>query len=290
MLYGRRKLLDETEKAEARGDILWTDKLKKRTRNRLYHQVEALSTHLGETDIVSEAWFLTVQDIGVSPEADQIIGPRQAAMRAILSADESVVLSFIEALILVSKRLRQPAKILDRPTDFLALHKRIPVFLSNVQTILLEHRVSFDLVDGRFAPFESREMHENVVVPTLTLLGGRQDLADVEKAYHEALDQIHSGQASSAITKVATALQEALVTLGCEGKNLGRLLASARKKGLVSSHDEQLINWVSADRNNKGDAHNASSASIEDAWLTVYVVGALILRIVGGPLRGVQAS
>lgn len=41
------------------------------------------------------------------------------------------------------------------------------------------------------------------------------------------------------------------------------------------------MEWVSADRNAKGDSHKADKAAKDDAWFIVHVVGALIVRLVG---------
>jgi hypothetical protein len=46
---------------------------------------------------------------------------------------------------------------------------------------------------------------------------------------------------------------------------------------------EKIIDWVESDRSEKGDAHNARPATREDAWLTVHIVGAVILRLTGEP-------
>ena len=122
-------------------------------------------------------------------------------------------------------------------------------------------------------------MHQSVVSPTLTLLGGNERLARVEKAYRDALDQIHEGNPENSITDAGTALQEALQALGCKGNSLKPLAKAAQQKGILTGHDMKLINWVESDRSNTGDTHNASPASVEDAWLTVHIVGAIILRI-----------
>jgi hypothetical protein len=42
---------------------------------------------------------------------------------------------------------------------------------------------------------------------------------------------------------------------------------------------QKLVDWVSASRSDRGDAHSASNATRPDAWLVVHVVGALILRL-----------
>lgn len=39
------------------------------------------------------------------------------------------------------------------------------------------------------------------------------------------------------------------------------------------------MQWVSAGRSTMGDAHHATSPLPEDAWLTVHIVGAIIVRL-----------
>lgn len=114
----------------------------------------------------------------------------------------------------------------------------------------------------------------------------------MEKAYRAALEEIHNGKPDDAITDAGTALQETLELLGCEGNSLGPLIKSARNRGLLGPHDTPLLeslvsvmNWVSADRSTKGDAHNTDDVSRDDAWLTVHVVGAVILRLLRGGAR-----
>jgi hypothetical protein len=139
-------------------------------------------------------------------------------------------------------------------------------------------------------PFASKELHTEIVVPTMHLLSGRVGWEKVESAYQDALGEIADGKPADAITDAGTALQEAFVTLGCEGNTLGVLAKSARRKGLFAPHDalmaealHKLVDWVSADRSEKGDVHQAGEPSVEDAWLTVHIVGAVILRLVGPP-------
>ncbi len=47
---------------------------------------------------------------------------------------------------------------------------------------------------------------------------------------------------------------------------------------------------LEADRSFQGDAHNASPADRADAWMTVHVVGAIIVRLAGGPDRGCRTA
>lgn len=163
-----------------------------------------------------------------------------------------------------------------------------------VNEILRENRVAFELIDGSMIPIESQELHASVIRPTITLLSGRPGFEAIEVAYVKALDEIAKGDPGDSITDAGTALQQTLEALGCQGNALGPLIKDAKRRGLLLAHDstltdgiEKILHWVSADRSESGDAHKATTASIEDAWLTVHVVGALILRLADGPMRGV---
>ncbi|MYB44032.1 MAG: hypothetical protein F4X74_03725 [Acidimicrobiia bacterium] len=275
MLHGRRKLIEETVVAEAQGKSLWTDQLDERVRHRICYALEKIRdedqrSDRGSTYPVDKAWKWTAEDLGLPSPFPGYNVHRFAVERVMAEQEESEILSFVEAVIFLAR------------TGGLDI---VDNFIETVREILLEHRVSFDLVDGQFVPFSSRVLHESVVVPALTLLGSRKSLHDVEKAYHSALNEIHTGSPGDAITDAATAVQLTLEVLGCDGETLGPLAKSAQRKGIVTGYDEKLIHWVSADRSNKGDAHKVDSASVEDAWLVVHVVGALILRIADGPLR-----
>ncbi len=231
---------------------------------------------------------MTLRDLGLPQLSSQWSrDAREDAFNAILNAEAPVVFSLIEALIALLLQTRQPFG--DVPeVAFFHYRRFLPQFIQTVRTILHEHRVSFDLIDGNFVPRESLEMHESVVIPVLTLLGGRRGFDGAETAYQKALSELHTGSPDDAITDAGTALQETLVALGCSGNSLGPLAKSAINKGVITGYDGKIVDWVSADRSSKGDAHNAKPASREDAWLAVHVVGALILRIADGPLRSSQ--
>src|SRR5437899_3335340 len=84
--------------------------------------------------------------------------------------------------------------------------------------------------------------------------------AAADDAYQKALEKISSGEPESAITAAGTALQETLRACGCNGNSIGDLASDARKKGLLARHDPKLasgiqsmIEWVGADRSEKGD-------------------------------------
>jgi hypothetical protein len=75
-------------------------------------------------------------------------------------------------------------------------------------------------------------MHDAVVAPTLYLLHSQPRFAEAEKAYQKALAEIRNRDAGDAITDVGTALQEAMVALGCTGNSLTELRKSGHKQGI----------------------------------------------------------
>jgi hypothetical protein len=167
---------------------------------------------------------------------------------------------------------------------FAAASYQHPDVIATLNTLLAQERVAFEFIDGQMIEFESKELHQEIVAPTLRLLSGRTGWDAVETAYQNALREIGQDPAD-AITDAGTALQEAFTILGCKGNALGPLADDARKIGLLAPYDGKIIDWVSADRSGKGDAHNATPAGRDDAWLAVHVVGALILRLAGGASR-----
>ena len=295
MSYGRRRRLEAIENAEAEGMSFWTDELDTRTRARLYHEVKMLIDSVDWLDLASIIRYRTLSQEGLVKLSDHVFAhnDQMDILYGILDQDDSIVLALIESTVSLPEYFdSDPFLSVEFDLHDSREIRNVTPFLSRfaerVRTIFREHRVNCDLVENRFVPFNSRVSHENVVVPALSLLGSRKDFERVEVTYQKALEEIHGGSPEDAITDAATALQEALVALGCEGNRLGPLAKSARKRAVITAYDKKLIEWVSADRSNMGDAHNASPASTEDAWLVVHVVGALILRIAGGPMRGVE--
>lgn len=154
-----------------------------------------------------------------------------------------------------------------------------------------DYRIGFRVVDAEVIPIGSDELHAEVVAPALRLLVDK-DFEKAHKAYLDAIKEIPKDPAN-AITDAGTALQETLEVLGCEGNSLGSLIKSGKKKGLLARHDARLeagikefLEWASADRSETGDGHHVTAATREDAWLMVHIVGALIVRLVGGGKRG----
>lgn len=141
--------------------------------------------------------------------------------------------------------------------------------------------------EGQVVPLDSMELHASVVEPALALLHGKPRFADAHESYMNALKEISDDEPANAITDAGTALQQALAALGCDGKSLGPLIKDGRKKGLIAGHDEQLgsgitkfMDWVSANRSERGDGHQPGTKLRADAWLMVHIVGALIVRLV----------
>lgn len=166
-------------------------------------------------------------------------------------------------------------------------------FTESVNQILRRHRIAFELIEKQMVEKNSMELHTEVVAPALRLLAtSDRAWAGAEKAYRGALTELSENNPPDAITDAGTALQEALQAAGAEGNALGPLITSARKRRILAPHDQALgdaitkaADWVSADRSQSGDAHRASDANLDDAWLIVHVVGALILRLSKGSAR-----
>lgn len=269
MLYGRRQRLEQIAQAEAQGQNFWTPEFDKRARGRIAALVQQLGT--GAVAMVSkEAIELLLREEGLYVDKSILV--------SLMKAHDNVLPSLIEATLLAVRRISD---------------SRASSLEQDIAEVLNEHRISYDLINGEMIAFQSKELHQEVVAPVLRLLPGRPDWGKVEAAYQAALREISEGNPADAITDAGTALQEALTLLGCQGNALGSLIKSAKSKGLLAPHDSQLTqgieriaNWVAADRSESGDSHKASTAiTRDDAWLTVHVVGALVLRLAAGSPR-----
>jgi hypothetical protein len=160
-------------------------------------------------------------------------------------------------------------------------------FHDSVNEILDEERVAYDFEDDHMRSFESKELYQAVMEPALRLLHNSK-FQKAENAYQDALEEQSKGKPGDAITDAGVALQETLIALGCEGKTLGALIASAKNKRLLATHDDRMTEAIesvmvsaAALRNEKSDSHWADRATKEDAWFIIHVVGALIVRLVG---------
>lgn len=269
-------------RAEADGESFWSTHFDKHARMKVLHAFNDACGEQVREKYADVARGLILRDEGLPYLRDSRLDSERDLRRFILTGDDGLIPSAIEA---VARTLPIPA---GRMGSSWAFQPDAEMFTQTVNTVLSEHRIAFELIEGEMVPLASQELHANVVAPTLRLLSGRSGWEKVEAAYQDALDELAEGKPADAITDAATALQEALVALGCKGNALGPLTKDARSKGLYGPHDapmtdmlDKLVRWVSADRSAKGDAHQVAQPAAEDAWLTVHIVGALILRLTG---------
>jgi hypothetical protein len=286
MLHFQRRKYAERAAREAAGESFWTKTFDDSARTRILHSFKDAVGAPGS--ITSNEYYilahgLILRSAGLLYLVRQDFDPATDLLNYLLKCPDDMVPSVVEAMSIVCNddRIRSRTHNWDSS-----------VFDQMVNRILREHRIGYELSDCKMIEFSSRELHVEVVVPTLQLLAGRPDLARVESAYQAALGEISKGESANAITDAGTALQEMLTALGCSGNALGPLIKSAREKGLLASHDsplvnavDKILNWVSADRSELGDAHEVSSATVDDAWFTVHIVGAILLRLSKPALR-----
>lgn len=280
MLHSRRERLRRLAEREAAGDDFWTTEFSPEVRVKINHAYDdQLDSRRNET-ASKLARGLILRDEGMK-FLQGANYPDYADLTTYLErCDSSMVPTVIEAMRLGLLHGQG------------ARYGGFEEFESDVRTILREHRVKFDLSDGEIVPLDNFVMHSSVVEPALLLLGSADRFGKVNEAFRAALGEIAEGKAADAITDAATALQEMLTELGCAGNSLGPLIKSARSNGLLAPHDspmldaiEKVLNWVSADRSERGDSHKVSDVSIDDAWFVVHVVGAIIRRLGGEKLR-----
>jgi len=268
VLFARRERLKAMAEAEAQGKSFWTKEFRPELRTKFWHALEEATASRDTRDsVVAKARWLLLKDEGLFFLADRDETPLGDFFKYLMTSPSNMMPSVIESMV---EGLKWMAN--ERPGLF-------PWDFGQVlNNLMAEHRVSYELVNWKMVAFESKEMHQAVVKPTLQLLAGRPLLASVETAYQKSLEELSKGDAPDAITDAATALQEMLTTLGCAGGTLGAQAEVARKKGLLIAHDIKLIEWLTADRSTMGDAHNARPATRADAWFTVHIVGTVIRR------------
>jgi hypothetical protein len=283
VLYNERKRLQELALRESQGETFWTSRFDNKVRRKLL----TLLAETGDRDAAMEqARHLILKDEGLPFLFNDNPVPEYDFEMYVMGCPDEMMPTVIEAMF-------HSLGMLSRSMESSVFPVNVTKFRRDVNVILQTHRVSFKFLDREMVALESMELHKGVLEPTVSLLRDPR-FPKVERAYRDALDELTKGKPGDAITDAATALQELLVALGCKGDSLGPLLKSARNKGLLAAHDPTLteglvrtIDWVSADRSNMGDAHKADSAAIDDAWFTVHVVGALIVRL-AGPGRTIE--
>jgi hypothetical protein len=287
MFFHRRTKLRELADAESQGKSFWTTTFDPEARAKIGFAItEASRSDANVASAVGDrSAYLLRMDEGwhVLPVGE---GGTNDFLEFLAKAEDQFLPSLIEAVCVAgadTNKARDPFSRSAFPAFF------VGQFVADVNAVLRQHRVSFELINGEMVPFQSRELHVDVVEPTLRLLGGGDLWEKAEAAYQDALRGLADGRSDDAIADAARALRETLLALGCEGNALGPLLASARKRRMLGPHNAvmthalvRIIDWVNADRTVTRDAHVESRASRDDAWFSVHVIGALILRLTQG--------
>lgn len=281
MLHARRRRLAGLASREAEGESLWSEEFPKALRVRLVHLIHDQQKW---EEFAAGARYLVLRDEGMFFLLNANYDPWYDYEHYLLGCSDDMMPTVIEAFAMALGD--------DGFQDAIRRWGQAGPFTQMVNDLLREYRISYELNGGEMIPFASRELHVEVVEPALRLLAASPEWDEVESAYRKALEELSAGDPSDAITDAGTALQAALTLLGCDGNKLGPLIRSARAKKILSAHDgpmldaiERIASWVSADRSNNGDAHKASGASADDAWLIVHVVGALLVRLGKGTAR-----
>lgn len=291
MLYSRRKKIDKEQAAAAAGRDLWTSDLPTEARMKFVYAVQDLvdgtaSGRYTRWDLIEHARNAVLRDLGQPHLGITVHNSNDDFFGSIMKSNEEVVYSQLEAVLALGTILCADRTFGDVDYEVQqTIRRRLPELRETISQTLREYWIKCDLIGNQFIDVESRELHEAVVVPALGLLGGRSHFELAEKAYQEALREIHNGSAEDAITDAATALQEALGAVGFTGNTVSKRVEEAVKQGKLTPYDKKLGEWVEADRSYKGDAHNASPATVADAWLVVHIVGAVILRLAADDRR-----
>jgi hypothetical protein len=276
VLHKRRKWQQKLAERETAGESFWSESFDAAARNKILLAFQAATQNVSTFFEVARSAIL--RDEGMLYLVDSHITPVNDLLNYLLNCPDDMMPTVIESMSLACSNRAVIAHT--------GVYDSVSYFDETVNVVLREHRISYELIDHQMVEFTSKELHQEVIAPALRLLAGRKDLAGVEEPYQAALAQISKGESSNAITDAGTALQEMLQALGCVGNSLGPLIKSARDSGLLAKHDSpmlgavvKILDWVSADRSESGDAHEVSAADIDDAWFTVHVVGAIILRL-----------
>lgn len=161
---------------------------------------------------------------------------------------------------------------------------------------LLHARVDWSFEDGQFQERGNFVMHSEVLRPATILLADDPAFARASAAFQSALTKLSKGETEVALTEAATSLQEFFRALGVDGNSLSNQLDNAVNQKVVSGADRSLmkplIDWVNADRSNRGNAHHhrAGEVSKADAWLMMHVVGAVMVRLSNREPRDIVAA
>ncbi|WP_419850519.1 hypothetical protein [Candidatus Poriferisocius sp.] len=284
--FGLRKHRRHQAELEESGTQLWTDRLTPPVRVQFTHIIKSFEEQYylkrRMPDVVRDVSF-QFGFIDLSHAfAFRALSSYEQVLNAILLEDcgEDVVFSLLEA-------------VWDIVPEYEGTYAANPrdMYSSELREVLEDGRISYDFVEGNIITRGEQEMHVEVVVPAITLLSGRSGFEDAERNYMDALTSIRESRFDDAVTDAASAVEVTLRIMGC-----GEATTTFEKRGsiaierdLLASYDKRLLGWITATRGAEGDAHGRGAQTARaDAWLVVHVAGALILRLVDGPNRGLQ--
>jgi hypothetical protein len=172
----------------------------------------------------------------------------------------------------------------------------LDTFIEVVNDRLLHSRVDWLFEDGRFQERGNYVLHSEVLRPATILLGDDPTFRTASDAFQSALTRLSKGETDVALTQAATALQEFFRALGVEGNSVSDQLDKAQRAKVISGADRSLmkplIDWVNADRSDRGNAHRHREGDVTkaDAWLMMHVVAALMVRLSNKEPRDILAA
>lgn len=282
MLYSERKRIKELEAREATGQSIWSNVAETALRTKIKWLGESYGyvandydSSFGTKKIFEAAHAIVSRSIGREHLYSPTYSADQNFAEYIFKCSDENFPNVIEALARAIKYFG---------TEHANYKNSYKKFTKEVNEELASYRLSYSLENCEVIDFESREIHNEIVVPVLRLLT-TPGWEKVESAYQDSLKELSSGNSGDAITDATTALQEGLRQLGCKGTDFAKLLASAEKT-ILKSYDAKyvaairsLVDWSSAYRSNKGDSHKVVNVDREDAWFVIHTVGILLLRL-----------
>ncbi len=295
-IFSKRQREQAEAEARARGestDDYFVEKAPQEFRQQLWYAIDTATTWPGVHRVHQMRDYLLQSirrylceeygwpSLAGNPEADHqtdvgLFVTRQAASTAQL-------MDVVDAVITV---------LIREATDSASGHtlhafNALKSFNETVVRRLREHRLAYDIVDFKVVAKSSEELHQQVVVPALTLLRGQPQYAGAEKQYRDALDELAAGNWADAVTDANAAVENLLRTIvGFQQGQLPDLLAEARRLGLFGDNQTNRIKKVvsgltalSDVRNTDSDAHGNETDSAT-AWLAVHWAGALLVYLV----------
>lgn len=272
-LYAERVRRQGIEAAEAEGDSFWTRELDEKARYKLEAATKEVIAVLHERnrDIREQISLTVCKNVGLPSDRWATSAPMTTFFRpaeAIVDEDTPIAVSIIEATLnfAADSRFGGNANIAE-------------YYERKVDDVLKTHRLEFALIDREFVPLGSEALHAEIVEPVVRLLRNRDGWEAVEKAYTDALGELYDGKPEDAVTDAASALQEALGSLGASGNTVSKRFKDLADKGVLQPYDKHMASWLEADRAEKGDVHDAAPSEGADAWLVVHIVGAWIRRL-----------